>query len=293
VTVDYPDDMAVSQQMLSEFFGVSSQVAALIATGQPGGAPGGVPLLNFANVIVNLGTTSIGTSESVFPSTGTYAISQIGYEGQIDIQTGNAGATFLGISLQWSDPGGVAIANDTFWLAVPGGTNENTVRFSGPTKGQQLQIFMESSTGTVTVNNLRMDQTSRVYINDRWYSRNFSGTFPGFANIPQADISANTIAAISVSIPTVTTSSWLLPMYTGRAALIAQTLSGAADLAISIANASDTHITNGFVYTALSDATGRVYQPLLVLPRAECQLNLRNTNAAAETVTCQLVAADY
>lgn len=291
MTVDYPDWMPTSQQMLQTYADITGQLASLIATGSAAGSPGGVPLLTYVNTIQNLSAQAFtaGTPQS-FPSSGTFSINQIGYEGFIGISTAGATATVCHVHMVWKEAGNTVDVSDFWFYAGTTGSN-HFIFFNGPTRGNQLVITITCLTNNCTINASFMSN-SRVYTKDTW--RTSAGTFVSAAGSGQVpfDMFGNVLAANnSVSCPATTTQTYTLPLWVGRVILQGSTASGQNDMQCWIINAADS--TSAILFNAFSTSQGEIPATELVLPRSQCNLMVRNNNAAAQNLSVMAVLAEY
>ena len=288
---DYPDFMPTSQQMLAAYANITGQIASYIATGTAVGAPGGVPLLTYANTLVSNQSFSATGASTSFPATGVFTLDQIGYDGTITFQTSAGAATTLLVALNWS-MAGVPMGSDFYYLIA--GTSSNGVRFRGPTKGNQLQIQIEAfSGGPIAVSGFNFQQNSRSYDHDVWETVIFGGAYPGYGGATEADLEAGILAAYDQSVPANTTETLVMPLWTGKYTFSAVTASGGNDLAVSVSQTVDINALGGTSYQSPSNASGEIFQTDLYLPRAQCILKVRNGNAAPQVIQASLIKAEY
>jgi hypothetical protein len=246
----------------------------------------GAPLLNLYNKIVSQVSTPIGIGgELSLPSSGgSYPIGQIGYEFLIEASTAqNTAVAPVSVIFTWTDSSTgfiTAIQVYNFYSAYTGaGGGAHVVEGHGPSNGDQLNVSIFASTSAITVS-FTLLQTSRIYGRHEWRTQNAAGniTFPTMTYVSCAP-AVNILAAASISLAQNATETYLLPFYTG-ACMLSGTTTNAID---GVWQIRDTLTNLSFpVLTQLSGAnTGPVP---ITLPRDQCQLELENTDAAAQFV---------
>lgn len=288
--------ISVSQDMLHANSGVTTELASILATGAPGGTTGGIPLLVFGNnVLVNGANQNlpINTAQQYGP----FTINQPSYDGYLSVTSSAAGGTpVLTILFAWTQ-GGVTLYQDLYYVYQgQNGAAAHTIRFKGPTKATSLTIFITPTGHSAILNQFQVMQHSRVYPYDIWRSEsNSQFQNAGASSQVGYDLAANILASVSpINIGAASSQILTLPLWVGRAQLQASSASSAADLTVTISSASETNVSNvGNVYQAISNGNGLISSVPIVLPRAQCQLTLKNGNAAAQNINFFLTIAEY
>lgn len=272
----------LAQDMLNGGTGVTTEIAALIATGLATGAPGGVPLLNKTTLIgqTTINGMAVGGSQILGP----FAISQPGYEVRIDVSTGAAGACYVSYVVDWIDSGtGQNLRRNTYTVAAGATGTPHKINGHGPTKANQIQITvmnLAASAGTITTTVTQM-QSSRIYSRDVWRSLDTQAVgFTISGAIPEANILLNAAPNILTGASQVR----LLPLYTGRVRFSAQTASATTDAELTLQTIGGTLANSQTIGDIRSDAFGHIDVDLL-LPRNQCTVTLINHNAASKVVS--------
>lgn len=247
----------------------------------------GAPLLNLYNKIVSgLSTLIAGGNSISLPASGfSYPITQIGYEFLIECGTAqNTAIAPVSVIFTWSDSAtGFVTATQVFNFYASytgGGGPVHVVEGHGPSNGDQLNVEIYCSTSAVTVAYTLL-QTSRIYGRHEWRTENAPGiaiTFPTMTYVscaPAIDI----LASASISLAQNATETYLLPFYTGTC-ILSGTTTNDID---GIWQIRDT--LTSLPYPVLAQLSGGNTGPTVItLPRDQCQLELENTDAAAQFV---------
>lgn len=219
-------------------------------------------------------------------------ITQPTYEGAMTLNATAGGLLFCQVDLAW-DINGVVVDHDTFDVGVAnnlGGTH--TIAFRGPTKGNGLTVSFLESSGTTTVTNYQLFQSSHTLDHHDWHSTGVAGaaTFNGVGPVtgfaPRLRILGN---LATVSIPGSTTNAYTLPLWTGKFSIKANTASNTTDLQITMNGMG----TGGTLFNLKSDATGNIEVTDIFMAREQYQMNVRNANAGAENVNLYITADEY
>jgi hypothetical protein len=149
MTADYPDWLPPAQQMLEAYFGVTNQLAALIATGNPNGAPGGVPLLAqpeqiyFSNTVIPLAAGVQGQVIDDVNGQALHAMSAfLSYEIRVVPEGFNvAGTPFLTFFLSWyGDNTTNYKLYEECWTVPSAQFGNQAIVGTGPVRGAYLQV---------------------------------------------------------------------------------------------------------------------------------------------------------
>jgi len=284
--------ITVAKDMLHANSGVTTELAALIASGSVTGTPGGVPLLSNAAQLISYGGTITGSTNMTLAT-----VTQISYDGFIEFGTASAGPGYLCVSLQWESAGGYVFV-ENYYLICGSTGSPATVYFRGPCKGESLLVTLSFNSGitSVVINNFYMYQNSRPFTQDRWYSDGQSTiTYPGFTNTA---VGMNMDNILHISDPNIAASgsiTYPLPMYCGRCSISGATPSNTTNYQMIIEAVSDFNNANSGVpiFNEFSNASGIISIQDQYLPKAQCQISLRNNAAAAETVNAAIVTGDF
>lgn len=285
-------NLTISKDMLHANTGVTTEIAALIASGSPSGTPGGVPLLKNHNKIGSHATASVATGTPL--SVGPFAFNQIGYSLFFEayVTTGST-LSFVEVNIEWTDVAtGFTVDQQTYWLYVGSSSSSpHNVRITGPTEGNEVTVTFSAFGSAVTIADMAIFQSSTVY------GRHFPlttvmTTLAGVTNVAFTDPLAFILGDISATSVNASSNLVTVPaFYSGRAQIFGGTSSGAADMTLSVTNSSDQGSAGGHnVFEIESDSKGFVNE-FLYLPREQCEIAVANNNASAQTLRWTLVAA--
>lgn len=303
MTIDYPDWMAPGQQMLESFFGVTGQVASMIATGSPSGAPGGVPLLNLFKSIGSdtLQVINGGASRTVLFG----AFNQPYFEGYIQLANQGAANTLsvpVTVLFRWQDAGGNDIEVDKFTAYAGQQGNFHFIGFHGPNKADACTVTIingNATAGNSIIFSIFGYVSSRPIPDFTAYSLNWEASpYSQFGPVvmptdhtvtPSSDIFADIASSTLASINAATNTVYLLPLMTGQAFVQGSTSSGTTDFQVTVSPASDALLAaTAQLVNVKTDATGLLAPVQFFMPPVQCTLTLHNANAAAKTCGCTL-----
>lgn len=275
---------------------------AILDSNVPGTAPGrhansiantGVPLLRKHNQILSITTGSVAVGTPF--TTAVVPFNQIGYSFFFNVYvTAGAVQSELEVSVVWLDQAtGTAVDQQIYWIQAGSGSGAaNSIRITGPTEGNAVQITFSAFGSAITVANGVLFQNSTTYTQHHPLSLSVT-TLAGIAN-PAAlnDTLSNSLGSIVVvGLATGGNQINFLPLYTGRVWLWAASSSAAADCTVLINNNSDQGASgNKTIFQQTTDSQGHL-NTFLSLPRSECYVNITNNNAAAKTVSWSIVMA--
>lgn len=276
---------------------VGTNVNAL-NTGIPNNiAATGVPLLTSSALVKNQG--AISQNPGVISQSATFAITQIGYEINLQIwATGNF-LSFYHIGLSWFDSGtGLQTGQEDYWL-VPGtgsGANAHVILGRGATKGNQLVVTSEvpASSSVAVTHQYTILQNSRIYNSDRWRTIQFvAAGQTGTATDPTTGAIASTNANVNGAG---TVLGRFLPFYHGLAKVTMSTTSGGTDGDLSLVQVADwsqagANLPNLTVYHAKTNSSGLLYDEV-TFPKSQLQAAITNNNAAAKTFGLSIIASE-
>jgi hypothetical protein len=172
----------ISDDMKNAQKGVTTEISALIATGNAGGAPGGVPVLRGT---ANLGTASASTLNGNTTATllSTVTVTKPSFEAifQLNLPAAAGALPFASLVVQWTDSNtGLTVGQKTYILATGNGAgNALTYYLSGPCRGNQITLTLQNLETIQTLTyTWAFNQTSHVYTIDRLLQPSFPGTAP-------------------------------------------------------------------------------------------------------------------
>lgn len=262
-----------------------AQIAAQIALS-------GVSLLARPTVIANRAAAAIAGSGTA--TLGPFAVTQIGYEIGLTLQTGG-GATFpfTAVTLTWTDSvSGLVVAQETWTL---GGSTAAPQAFcgTGPSKGDTLTITavnldpLSAVTFAATVT-----QNSRAYVRDDWRQLT-GGVIPGFTNASY-NRPGNVLLSAAFNVNAgVQAPARIIGFYAGRVALSSWSQNSLAGT-WQVLDIGDSNVGNVPVAGGSFQASGIPANPVsFPLPRSQCALVITNTAAANGTYAVNVLIDEY
>lgn len=278
----------IASDMLHANTGVTTELAALLASGTPGGSPGGVPLLVYGNQLDQQSSVAVNTTVKIFPSATTYySISQIGYDGYITVGA-SSGPTYVRVILDWFQ-GTTLIDSQSWWIVagVQSGT-QHEVYIKGPTRGNQLQVTFETASGSALVG-FTLLQNSRVYPRDQWLTSAWAveGGTAAAADPGNGVLASQATGSIGAGA---SSASYILPLWAGRAFVTLQIASGSSAGQVTITNPADVALSSSSTVAAFSFPASSDTMQEVILPRANCSLIVHNAGSTAESPTFAVIA---
>lgn len=295
MTIDFPDWMPVSQEMLSAWLGVTTEIAGLIATGDANGAPGGVPLLTLNNVLDHQSNYVITPVQPYDPA--AFQINQPSYDIVVELEIA-AGATipWLILEMAWTDTSlGIAVVTAETWVlpVTAGGVNVFSGR--GITKGSSLSVQMTNLDPAENVTmSYGVTQHSRIVNRDDIRSLGFNGA-TGFSTAP-SDMTTGVVTMWQPTIAGGANATVLLPLFAGK---VQFSLQEAAQASRFLIRAPGESVAGGanLASAALLDtgpiAANTPYTATVTLPKTACSLELLNTGGAGTTFALSGVIEEY
>jgi len=258
-------------------------VAAAIATGNPGGTPGGVPLLHANTQIVSTTLSNIlaGTNQN----TGFFNTTQIGYECQFNIANNASlvALSFVKITFDWRDAnsGIILLTEDWVVCSGPAGTS-HSLTGRGPSAANQCRVTVTNDAASADAVNVdvRVFASSRIFTRSDMRTSAFQSA--SFTKAGQ-DVSGDIIGASSPgALGSGGVWTRLLPLYAGQANFFGLTSSGLADGEFAVTGIGSVFgmASNNFVYDNFTNAKGSLFQAM-ALPRYQCVATGTNHNAAS------------
>jgi hypothetical protein len=242
----------------------------------------GVPLLTLPGAALSV-TQPINAGASY--TSGFLPMDQPSYEIAISVfETGAGGAAPLRVQMQWyDDTTSNLISQETYFIWGGISAGDHSIFGRGPVKGSFLVVFVfNDSVAMQYTAVIRAYQRSHMYTRDEWRSFNYatsSAASPVAVNDLTADLAGYRLTTIAGG--GVDTSE--LPLYFGPCYLFFQTASNAADMTLTVqSSANYAEIGSGAKFLQfLTSATG-VFGGVIVLPRYQCRIQMKNGNAAAQ-----------
>jgi hypothetical protein len=295
VTVDVPDFMPQSQQFLNLYLGVTTQIAALIATGNPQGNPGGVPLLALNNLLDRQVNAAIAHGAQY--QSPPLQVNQPSYDFALSL-TFPAGTTapWLMVVLEWTDSAmNIGFLTKETWF-LPGG-NSGICEYAGRgiTKGDSLTVTVANlDTAQAATFTYAITQHSRIVPRDDIRSTVFNSP-NGFTAV-SSDLTANILLMDNENIPNGTNITRIMPLYAGRARITNDMIPQASRIIVGGAAASvdpNTVITSGILWDSGAIAANGSVNEVITLPRMPCTARIFNNGTAAASFQTTVIAEEY
>lgn len=296
MTVDVPDFMPESQQFLNLYLGVTTQIAALIASGNPAGNPGGVPLLALNNLL-DKQTSKVLTPGTSYASP-VVSINQPSYDFELNLSF-PAGTTqpYLQVLLGWNDstiPSG-ALSTERWFLS---GSSRGNTSYGGRglTKGDSLQVTVTNLDTVKSVTfSYGISQHSRLVQRDDIRTIAFAPPGDVLVAAP-ADIQNLILGNMeAVALANAANAQFSLPLYAGKALLTApeqpagRLLIRDPSVSFDPLNVMPTDI----LFDSGAIAANAGFAALVTLPRAPCAVEIINNSGAVNNFFAVLLAQDY
>lgn len=229
---------SVATDMLNANKNVTGQIASLIATGTPGGNPGGVPVLRGTTnigvaIAQTIGASVLSTLVSNFPITKPSFESIL----QLNIPAGVGTVPFAILGINWSDSNtGLTVGFKQYVLTAGNGpSNVLTFYISGPCRGNQLSVTLQNLDPAQTLTyTIAINQTSHVYTVDRLLQPSYASTPPiGFTN-PAGNPSKGALFLTQPTIAQNTSTGRLSACCNAKAKISIDNSGGALQLAVNL-----------------------------------------------------------
>lgn len=284
MTADYPD------------WADPQAVAAAIATGNPGGAPGGVPLLHGQSALFSQNPIALSPGGTF---TQTVSHINIGYEVFAGFQGGpanpNSQCTLEVIFMDTNSGFIIDTVGYAFWPSDLGAPVAQQIIGKGPTRGNQMKLRVHNPAGVGTLQwQAVLLQSGRPYLWDTLRPLNFPNSASG-RNAPSMDAEAGILAAhFKAALAAGTSQVDQLPPYSGKCHIHFDSASAAADCEVNVSAVDDTltSLSSGIVYDQFTDGTGN-RDADIVLPSAQCFITITNHNAANKDVRYIITETPY
>jgi hypothetical protein len=257
----------------------------------------GVPLL-VSPGLLNKATNSVITHGAQL-NTGNLAFNQPAYDIVIEAEIA-AGSTesWLMVTLEWVDSNtSFDVFTEVFILAVTS-NGANVVGGRGQTKGDLLNVvFQNLDTAESITLSYSIVQHSRISPFTDWRQQGFNGISAPALLTPPYDASSNILFSVSVSVGGASNTSYIVPLFTGNVFwTVGEVAASSARIALRIPAepASGSGIfANNTIFDSGGLAANAAFTQMVAMPRQNCQLEILNTNAAAQTITVACLIADY
>lgn len=273
-------------------------------TANPGGTVAGdisktgAPLLNLKGALANNAGTLISGNSSV--TLGPFAISQISYEFLLSITTAAVTATPLLIEVFWTDTtSGLSAGYQAFTVFAATIAVAHQVTGRGPSIADRVSVKISTLTANSATVAYSLLQSSRPFFKDIWQTSNFIQpafpTFPGFTAAGTFE-GSKVLANAASSIAAGGNLSFLLPLYDGNVFWNGRTTS--ATVGDGEWRLNDPSGILGFILdlatsgqAGFTQSGGGASSRATALPRLQCAVQMFNHNAAAQTLSFNMIAA--
>lgn len=280
---------AIATDMLNANKGVTTEIAALVATGAAGGTPGGVPLLRNTKQLAAQGPSEVSIlGGHVTTVVNSIATNQPSYEMAMTFRfPTNAGTIPFGeVLIEWFDAA-TGTAMDIATFVIAGGNNQQIFfNIYGPNRGDEIFVQITNLDPAQTLfATWVVNATSHVYERDRLIQPSYQSSAPnGFQN-PAGDPTTGVIASANPTLGPNATTSRLIAAYNGIASLEIDDGGQANDVVISVEDPGTLYSTNAnapFFRNRIA-AGQRAFQEL-ALPHGNVSLVITN-GAGTNTIT--------
>jgi hypothetical protein len=274
--------------------GVAKDVTVTgLNTGIPNNmATTGVPLLSWANVVLNISNQTL-TASSQTTLISNAPVIQTGYEIMINADiAGGATKPYLGVHIRWTDAGsGQIVGVDFYDIAINTTGQGCTTVGVGPVKSNQMTMIVFNRDPAVSINLIKMVlvQTSRVPANDKWYSNPLTSTpSPAFPGLQTAwgTVQGRQLMQLTRTVSNgITTNPYLLPVWFGMSKI---TFGGAGSTGWFV---SASTVEDGTVLWQSTPNVSRVNEDF-VLPREPVTITFTNNNSTVQQMNVQVIGLD-
>lgn len=239
---------SIAQDMLFNNKGVTTEVAALIATGSNSGTPGGVPLLRNTKQLAAQGPVEASIlGGHVTTLVNSVPTNQPSYEMAMTFRyPTNAGTVPFGeVLIEWFDAI-TGTAMDIASFVVAGGNNQQIFfNIYGPNRGDEIFVQITNLDPVQTLfATWVVNATSHVYERDRLIQPSYQSSAPnGFQN-PAGDPTSGVIANANPTLGPNATTSRLIAAYNGIASLFIDDGAQANDVVVSLQDPGTLYSSN-------------------------------------------------
>jgi hypothetical protein len=213
--------LSVAKDMLNANSKVTTEIAALFATGLATGTPGGVPLLAGKTTLSSNTAGQVIVTASTFTLTGApWNITQVGYEIVISLASAIATTAPLTIQAMWTDTT-TGIQTETQQYNVYTGTvaAPHFFKITGPTNANQFSVKIVNAVGASVTATWVVSGVSRIYTRHdirTIYSGGNNPVFAGFTLAIGTSLATNVLTNTRALVNLNSTSTWMLPIYSGN-----------------------------------------------------------------------------
>lgn len=292
--------LSLSKDMLHANTGVTTEIAAMIATGSSAGSPGGAPILRKTDSL------NFGSSATLTPGLGVIlvnnvAVNQPGYEMLLNLWT-NSGTQpttpFATVIVNWFDASsGFSIEADIFVIACgQNSANSLLAYLSGPCKGDILNVQIINLDGAQNMQlSYAINANSHIYTWNRILQPTYASLAPnGFTN-PNGTPAAGLLGIAGPSIAAGAISTRLLATWNGKAKLNFDAAGQSNTYLVTLQDPaslySGTASGNFFVFN--SSPAGSSFYGDVQMPNGPVLLTVKNTGAAAGAPTVSVFKEEY
>jgi hypothetical protein len=283
--------LATSAQQTTQTAVISStpdSTAALIATGNTNGAPGGVPLLRFTNQLGMANGATIAGAATATLFTGV-PINQTSYEGSftLNLPAGAGTGPFATLTFNWFDAATNDIIDSEVQILTSGNgpTHALTYYVSGPTRGNQISVTLTNADPTqVLTYSYIMNQTSHVYTRDRCLQNAYATTAPITFQNPNGVPTPGILFEVAAAVGNVGTITRLLCVWNGKMWITIDNGAQAEGVFVKLTDASG--LLSGSTTSepfAMVVAAGLRAMQEFVMPNGPMLLSITNQGATSIT----------
>jgi len=289
---------SIAQDMLHGNAGTTSEIAALLASGSPSGAMGGIPLLRFTQKLGSAsGQTILGLNSN--PLITFIPVNQPSYECTFIANLPAAAGTvpFVQLTFQWNDNAtGLVNDSETFIITSGNGSaNAITTYLSGPVRGDILSVnaFNLDPAQTVTLTWV-INTISHVVSHDRLVQPNYAPTAPvGFTN-PNGSPSTGLVATINPTVGSNATSIRLLATYSGKVNVNINARGQSDNFSYALVDPGTLYSTSGASFFSQdTPAGGSQLNANINMPNGPVLYQVINRSTTAGAPTCSITRDEY
>jgi hypothetical protein len=290
----------VPQGMLHGGQGVTTEIAALVASGQFNGTPGGVPLLRRAVLLGSAAGLNLPANANTVILANT-SVPQPSYEAgfSLNLPAGAGTVPFANINFFWIDPASGNVL-DNEWFNIPAGNgaaNPITTYVSGPARAGTLQIQVNNMDPAQAMTlTWSIYHTGQVFTRDRLLQPFYAAAAApiGFTN-PAGIPAAGLLAAMAPVLGPLATTSRLVAAWNGITKLGIDNSAQANAVKVSLQDPANTFssLAGTTLFTQVVAAAATSYFEI-TFPNGPLLLSERNQGASGNiSPTVTLTKQEY
>jgi hypothetical protein len=286
--------ISIAGDMKNAHSGVTTEIAALIATGSASGTAGGVPLLVKSGNLLNNATGTLDENTNV-TLLNTVAITQPSFEIYVSVvnATGVTALIPCVITMSWIDSTtGLEVNASVYQFYAGSAGDPHIVSIKGPTNANELTLVLFNG-ASVSGNNITYAvscwQHSRIFDHDQGHTLQAT-LFPTLTVPSIFNDSSLFLAGTSASLTAGSGETVILPFWIGKVTLsVVNAIADLQALVIDPFQSSTIQLFN----TGNPLAQQTLFQTELYLPGDQCELEFINRSADTETMSFSLVGCQY